>query len=143
MCEAGLHITLGVGLRLFNLLEHDLQQWNLQLLVQKSTDTPVGLAALLKDAQLCETEAEDALQPVSIAAVVIDDLTAVATDVLIGSDATAKSGGLQLQYDTEGRLASVHFGSVLPSPAEPVATAVADEDCNPSWNVPVKCHANP
>ena len=64
MCEAGLHITLGVGLRLFNLLEYDLQQLDLQLLVQlqESTDTPVGLVALLKDAQLCEIEAEDALE---------------------------------------------------------------------------------
>ena len=55
VCEAGLHISLGVGLRLFKLLEHDLQLLDSEMSVQteeeERTAVQQQLVCLLKNAQ--------------------------------------------------------------------------------------------
>ena len=62
MCEAGLHISLGIGLRLFNHLERDYQQLDLQLLLLESNGQTSSPVALLKQAQTLEAEAENAAE---------------------------------------------------------------------------------
>ena len=39
MCEAGLHVSLGVGLRLFNLLWHGCQRLDLDLVLAEGAYT--------------------------------------------------------------------------------------------------------
>ena len=62
VCEAGLHISLGVGLRLFKLLEHELQLLDLDIALQISEEdrTPeqAQLVARLNQAQSLESEAD-------------------------------------------------------------------------------------
>ena len=62
VCEAGLHISLGVGLRLFKLLEHELQLPDLDIALQISEEdrTPeqAQLVAKLNQAQSLESEAD-------------------------------------------------------------------------------------
>ena len=67
VCEAGLHISLGVGLRLYNLLHHDCQTLDLQLaLAADDTDDEVSQAAahLLSDAQALEKEVDNIVQDI-------------------------------------------------------------------------------
>ena len=59
VCEAGLHISLGIGLRLFKMLEHEVQLLDLDLACQTEdahrTAAERGVVALLKDAQTLES----------------------------------------------------------------------------------------
>ena len=61
MCDAGLYISLGVGLRLFNLLYQDCQRLDLLLAMQRdgslNTDRQ-ELVDMMKRAQQLEKEAE-------------------------------------------------------------------------------------
>ena len=62
VCEAGLHISLGVGRRLFKLLEHDQQMLYLEMSVQAEQEerraAQQQLVCLLKNAQALEDEAD-------------------------------------------------------------------------------------
>ena len=63
VCEAGLHISLGVGLRLFTYLENDCQDLDLRIALQKDEDlldpAEQELVVQLRKAQNLEQEAED------------------------------------------------------------------------------------
>ena len=50
------------------------------------------------------------LEPVTVKAIVVDDLSTVRAEVLIGSDLSAAAGGLHLEYDDDHELVCVHFG---------------------------------
>ena len=50
------------------------------------------------------------LEPVTVEAIVVDDLSTVRAEVLIGSDLSAAAGGLHLEYDDDHELVCVHFG---------------------------------
>ena len=66
VCEAGLHICLGVGLRQFKLLEHQLQLLDLEIAICRAeavmSSSEEELHHLLKDAQALESESEDLVQ---------------------------------------------------------------------------------
>ena len=66
VCEAGLHISLGVGLRQFKLLEHQLQLLDLEIAICRAeavmSSSEEELHHLLKDAQALESESEDLVQ---------------------------------------------------------------------------------
>ena len=63
VCEAGLHISLGVGWRLFTYLENDCQDLDLRIALQKDEDlldpAEQELVVQLRKAQNLEQEAED------------------------------------------------------------------------------------
>ena len=62
MCEAGLHISLGIGLRLYNLLLHDYQQLDLQLALlseEQGHETSSEAIQLLQEVQRLEKQLED------------------------------------------------------------------------------------
>ena len=63
VCEAGLHISLGIGMRLFSYLQHDCQQLDLLICLDKDeadlSEVEKQLVATLVEAQELETEAAD------------------------------------------------------------------------------------
>ena len=66
MSEAGLHISLGVGLRLFKLLEHDLQIIDLKIALQSDpallSQAEQQLISLIRKAQCLEDKADAMLE---------------------------------------------------------------------------------
>ena len=85
VCEAGLHISLGFGLHLLKLLEHDLQLLDLEMSVQteeeERTAVQQQLICLLKNVQALEDEAYSLAEEASHHQEVIDWFCACAHPV--------------------------------------------------------------
>ena len=67
VCEAGLHISLGIGHRLYNLLLQDCQQLDLKLALNKedcSDDASHAATKLLHKAQSLDKEIDDLAESV-------------------------------------------------------------------------------
>ena len=69
-----------------------------------------------------------------ITALVVDSLDVVGTEILIGADAIAQSGGVRLRYDNRKRLDGVFFGRAVTAAT---ANAASDPDAHPSRHVKV------
>ena len=67
-----------------------------------------------------------------ITALVVDSLDAVGTEILIGADAIAQSGGVRLRYDNRKRLDGVFFGRAVTAAT---ANAASDPDAHPLRHV--------
>ena len=65
------------------------------------------------------------LPPVTLGVLVVPDLSVVSSDLLVGSDLIAKSGGLCMAYNDDGSLASVEFGG---NPTKSVNVAASSVD---------------
>ena len=65
---------------------------------------------------------------------VVDSLDVVGTEILIGADAIAQSGGVRLRYDNGKRLDGVFFGRAVTAVT---ANAASDLDAHPSRHVKV------
>ena len=64
-----------------------------------------------------------------IIALVVDSLRMGGTEILIGADAIAQSGGVRLRYENRTRLDGVFLGRAVTSPT---ANAASDPDTHPS-----------
>ncbi|XP_065185766.1 uncharacterized protein LOC135816500 [Sycon ciliatum] len=71
----------------------------------------------------------------SVELLVVNDLSVVHADLLIGCDVASSCGGLHLEYANDGRLESVRFGPV----SSPVSAALP-QDGHPSRHVQVSRH---
>ena len=61
--------------------------------------------------QLRREDGPVALSTTNVTAVVVESLSAVSAQILIGNDVVAGNGGVHVQYDAEGSLRGVTFGS--------------------------------
>lgn len=83
VCEAGLHISLGVGLRLFNMLLRDCQKLDLELALlsaEHSHEASRSAIKLLQEVQSLEKQIEDQQETTEHHQAVYDYLT-IAGDV--------------------------------------------------------------
>ena len=110
-----------------------------------SETTTVGLDGqplLLRRQVNLEVERRDTnvqLPLLEIPALVVGSLDVVGTEILIGDDVIAQSGGVRLHYDNRKRLDGVFFGRAVTAAT---ANAASDPDACPSRHVQVTRDGN-
>ena len=90
---------------------------------------------------LVRTDGAVSLPRLQVEAYVVDNLSVVNADVLIGIDVVTSSGGLHLKYADDGALEGVEFGPALHDSVENhsgVCAALPDQDDHPLPHVHVE-----